>query len=700
VTNADALRELLDRSLGGTYRIERELGGGGMSRVFLAEERALGRRVVIKVLSPALAYELSAERFAREIRLSAQLQHPNVVPVLAAGVAADVPYYTMPFIEGESLRARLARLRPEERIPLPEATEMLRGVARALAYAHGLGVVHRDIKPENVLLGNDAAVVADFGVAKAMAAARTQSAGPLSATLTQGGVALGTPAYMAPEQAAGDPAVDHRADVYAWGILAYEVLAGAHPFADRQSVLALVTAHLTENARPLDQAAPAVPPAIGALVMRCLAKNPNDRPGSARQIVDSLTATAAGSTAESSDSGRGVATRQPSRAAVLPWRPRSLALAAAALLTLAAAAAIVARLAGRESAGAGQTAVRGPVGSPGYDAYLRGKVRVSSENRQDNEAAIATLREAVVADPALAPAYAELARAYLIKAFYFAPDSERKTLNEDAEVAVERALSLDPKLAEAHLARGLMLWTPGRRFPHDQAVQAYRQALEFNPRLDEANHQLGVVYFHVGLLDQAQAEIEKALAINPGNTLARFRLGVIDMYRGEYQQAYGIFNSTPLERNPPLWAFQTATALFRLGRDREAADLIDKFLRDYPKDEGGVGHSVRAMMLAKAGRRREAEAAIATALEVGGTFGHFHHAAYNIGSAYALLGEPDRAIRWLQDAADNGFPCHPLLSTDRHLDGLRGNPRFVALLAKLRQDLEQRKLSLQSAIDH
>jgi serine/threonine-protein kinase len=166
------------------------------------------------------------------------------------------------------------------------------------------------------------------------------------------------------------------------------------------------------------------------------------------------------------------------------------------------------------------------------------------------------------------------------------------------------------------------------------------------------------------------------------------------MYRGEYERALSIFNTTPLERIPSLWAFQTATALFRLGRHREATELIDTFLRDYPTDEGGVGHSVRAMMLAGAGRRAEAEAAIAKAIELGQHFGHFHHSAYNIASAYALLGERNQAIRWLENAADDGFPCYPLFAADTQLDRLRDDPRFTALLARLERDWEQRKRAL------
>jgi len=702
----DNLYELLDTSLAGAYRIERELGGGGMSRVFLAEERALGRRVVVKVLSSDLAHEVSAERFAREIRVSAKLQHPNIVPVLTAGAAADVPYYTMPFIDGESLRARLERLPRGERLPLAQAIEVLRDVARALAYAHERGVVHRDIKPENVLLGYDSAVVADFGVAKAISAAvvrRTDrpDARPATndvtsvATLTLVGVALGTPAYMAPEQAAGDPAVDHRADVYAWGVLAYELLAGAHPFADRVSVQALITAHLIEQPRALMEVAPNVPVAVGALVTRCLAKRPEDRPATAREIVDALAAAISGDHGPRADrrsAAPGAAQTAP-RGEARRWTSRKLVLGAATVAALVVGGAGVAWMTRRAPNAGAKPAAVSPE-SPATDAYLRGKVRVSSENPRDNESAIVALRQAIAADPSFAPAYAELARAYTIKAFYFAPDSEKKALNEDAEVAVEKALALDSKLAAAYFARGLMVWTPGRRFPHDQAVRAYRQALALDPKLDEAHHQLAVVYLHVGLLDRAQEEIEQTLAINSSNALARFRLGVIDMYRGNYEGAYAIFNSTPLDRNPTLWAFQMATAQFRLGRNREAADLVDKLLRDYPKDEGGVGNSVRAMMLAQAGKRAEAEAAIAKSIELGRNFGHFHHSAYNIASAYALLGNRDQALRWLQDAADDGFPCYPLFAEDRLLDGLRSDPRFKSFLAKLERDWTERKQTL------
>ena len=219
------LPERLQAALGTAYRVEKELGGGGMSRVFVAEETRLARRVVIKVLPPDLALEMRIDRFNREIQLSASLQHPHIVPLLAAGGADDLLYYTMPFVEGEPLRTKLNR---EGELPVRDAVRILKDVADALAYAHARGVVHRDIKPDNVLLSGHHAVVADFGVAKAVSQAKTESG------LTSVGVALGTPAYMAPEQAAGDPNIDARADIYAFGAMAYEMLTGRSPFAGRR----------------------------------------------------------------------------------------------------------------------------------------------------------------------------------------------------------------------------------------------------------------------------------------------------------------------------------------------------------------------------------------------------------------------------------------------------------------------------------
>ncbi|HEY5086677.1 MAG TPA: serine/threonine-protein kinase, partial [Gemmatimonadaceae bacterium] len=275
------IREQLQATLGSGYSIERELGGGGMSRVFVARDETLGRDIVVKVIAPENAEGLSAERFAREVKLAARLQQANIVPVHAAGTSGNLPYYTMPFVRGESLRARLVT---GAAIGVPEAVNILRDVARALAYAHTEGVVHRDIKPENILLSGGAAVVTDFGIAKALVASRTIDSGSITG-ITQAGVSLGTPAYMAPEQALGDPGTDQRADIYAWGVVAWELLGGAHPFAGRSTMQALITAHVTEQPPSLSERRPAVPEALSALVMRCLEKNPENRPASATELL-------------------------------------------------------------------------------------------------------------------------------------------------------------------------------------------------------------------------------------------------------------------------------------------------------------------------------------------------------------------------------------------------------------------------------
>ena len=283
---SDSLRDQLQASLGTGFTIDRELGGGGMSRVFVAHDEALGRDVVVKVLPQELAQSLSVERFTREIKLAAALQEPHIVPVLSAGQTAEgLPWYTMPLVKGDSLRARLNA----GRVPLSESIGILRDVARALAHAHANGVVHRDIKPENVLLSSGTAMVTDFGIAKALAASTTQAPG---GTLTQVGTSIGTPAYMAPEQAAGDGATDHRADLYAWGVMAHELLAGRHPFADKTTPQALMAAHFSETPTPLTTSRHGVPTPLGALVQRCLEKDPAKRPQSAHDLVQSLDASA------------------------------------------------------------------------------------------------------------------------------------------------------------------------------------------------------------------------------------------------------------------------------------------------------------------------------------------------------------------------------------------------------------------------
>jgi len=273
----------LRRALDGAYEVERELGRGGMATVYLARDLRHRRRVAVKVVRPELTAALGADRFLREIEVTAELQHPHVLPLFDSGAADGQPYYVMPYVEGETLRGRLTR---DGALPLADAARLVRELADALAYAHGRGVMHRDLKPENVLLSGGHAVIADFGIAKALAVA-TQGGAAGTGGLTSAGVALGTPAYMAPEQAIGDAATDHRADLYALGVIAYEALAGGHPFGAR-SPQAFVSAHLTEPPAPLGGRRADAPPALAALVMQLLAKDPGARPQSAAAVVRAL----------------------------------------------------------------------------------------------------------------------------------------------------------------------------------------------------------------------------------------------------------------------------------------------------------------------------------------------------------------------------------------------------------------------------
>lgn len=307
------------------YRIIRELGAGGMATVFLAEDVKHRRQVAVKMLRPELAASLGAERFLREIEIAAGLHHPHILPLYDSGGEAGVLYYVMPFVDGPSLRDRVATAGA---LPVDEAVRIIREVADALEYSHQRGLVHRDIKPENILLSGSHALVADFGVAKALKAASADS------NLTGVGMSLGTPAYMAPEQAMADPAADHRVDIYALGVMAYEIIAGRAPFAGTNPQ-AIIAAHLTQAPDRLSLHRSAVSPALEVIVMRCLEKNAADRWQSAGEIVRALEAlgSASGDTHAATLAKLGIANAKPVAAKSSAFKRAGIA--AVAVLALA-----------------------------------------------------------------------------------------------------------------------------------------------------------------------------------------------------------------------------------------------------------------------------------------------------------------------------------------------------------------------------
>jgi len=288
-------------------------------------------------------------------------------------------------------------------------------------------------------------------------------------------------------------------------------------------------------------------------------------------------------------------------------------------------------------------------------------------------------------------AQAELAIACAWQSFLFAP--EDKQWQEKAFVAVEKALSLDPDLAEAHLARGRLLWTPANHFPHEAALREFRRALASNPNLDEAHHQLALIYIHIGLLDKAQVEAQNAVAINPSNTPARYRVGEAMLFQARYNEALTVFEGTPKGFNPSVKGSETAWALFQLGRRQEAAAKIDESLKSHPEDTAGAFAGMQAILLAAAGNTREAERKIQDAAAKR-AYGHFHHTAYNLGSAYAILNRPHEAVRWLQIAVETGFACYPMFERDPNLNPIRADTEFLALMARLKHQWEIYKATL------
>jgi tetratricopeptide (TPR) repeat protein len=672
------------------YQIVSRLGAGGMGEVYLAEDTRLHRRVALKLLPEALTSDPEAtRRFLREARTAAALDHPNICAIHEVGNDAGRTFIVMQYVEGETLAAKLERERPS----CSDGLALAHQIAEALAEAHAHRIVHRDIKPANVVVTpRGQAKVLDFGLAKLVSETPhvdTQIA--TASLLSTPGVVVGTVPYMSPEQVRGER-VDARTDVWSFGVLLHELMLGRRPFEAKTS-LELMAEILMREPPSLSGAA-SRSSTLERLARRCLEKDPARRYQTARELLPDLAQArreVEGSRVESSPDVPVTPITAPGSPALpaAPLAPSRGAARARVGLALLVALIVVALAATYLRLSRSSPSLAAPdSGASAYDDYLRGKVLVSEENRDNNEQAIELLERAVARDPKLAPAWAELARAYYGKAFYYSPE-QAKQIYLEAKVALEKALALDPNLALGHHVRGLLLWSQANRFPHEQAIQSFRRALAIDPNLSDAHHALGMVYIHVGLLDRARSEVEQALVINPANTLARFRLGVIHLYRGEYEDALAVLRGIGDEINRSLVDRTIAQAYLHLGRMDEAAALVEEYFRSYPSDEGGSLTAIQAILLAKSGKPHEAEESIRRAVEIGQEYGHFHHTAHNVAAAYALLGRADEAIHWLKVAAEDGFPCHTCYDTDAFLDSLRADARFVDFMTKLRAQQER-----------
>ena len=679
----------------GRYEIRSKIGMGGMGEVYLAQDTTLSRNVAIKFLPvDSTASEQANKRLLREARAAANLDHPNICTVHEVAEENGRSFIVMQYVEGETLDVRIK----EKSLGVSEAISFAIQIGDALSEAHARRIIHRDIKSLNVMINSRGqAIVMDFGLAKFLTET-TDNEAETKSLLTTPGTIIGTMPYMSPEQVHAQP-LDARTDIFSFGVLLYEMLTGQQPFV-AQSAAGIISAILTREPAPLSDYFSTCPQELQRIVSKCLEKDRERRYQSMRDVAtdlenvrgectDSIPPLRA--TGEKPETGSKLTVGDVAiqRTSSLT---RRLALALGTIVLVIALVSLCALFfRGRRNL---QVDASNAINSPAYDYYVRGKVMVASQNRADNETAIRLLEQAIKTDPKFAAAWAELASAYYIKAFYYAPEAERKQLNLDAEVAVEKALTLDPNLAEGHYARGLILWTHDNLFPHERAIQSYKRAIALNPNLDDAHEQLGVIYLHIGLLDKGRQEIEKALEIRPSNTMARFRLGVISIYQTRYEEALTVYKSVPRDVNPSLRDRNLATALFQLGRMEEASAVVEEYLKSYPTDEGGTVTSVKAMLLANAGNEKEAEETIQHAIEIGKGYGHFHHTAYNVAVAYALLNKPADAMKWLQFAADDGFPCYPWFEKDPNLNNLRKDRRFISFMAKLKTQWEHYQATL------
>ena len=672
------MRDLLAAALSNHYTLERELGRGGMASVWLARDLRLDRPVAIKVLHPELAGAIGIDRFLREIRLTARLQHPGIVPVLDSGTFAgpggiELPWYAMGYVPGESLRARLDR---ERQLPVEEALRITSEVADALAAAHREGIVHRDIKPENLLLAGGRTWVADFGIARAL----VETGGD---RLTSTGIAIGTPAYMSPEQASAD-AVDARTDQYSLATVLYEMLAGEPPFTG-PTAHAILARRMAGPPRPIHPVRPSVPGEIEAALQCALALVPADRFAGVTEFARALSEGGRGSGtswlvgARGSSAGRRVlrgASRESK--AGLRWLGAAVVVAA-----LAVTGWMIAGRRAEEPADAAPRDARAvALAEQGLRAFRR---RTPAGAREAIEAYAAGIR----IDSTYALAWAGLAEAYAQaygRNFGF-PGAARDSAVRLAVAAADRALFLNDRSAPAWVARGTVsrLVDPT---DHGPALAAFRRAIAIDSTHPRAWFALGTSLAAAGDLGAALDSWRRAVAADPANAEALAFLGLGHYWRRQYDSAAAWADSA-LAVDPAYLLGRTTQGQVAVergdyGRARAAFDAARRVTTDVE-----TLNAIGGMALAEARRGAPAEAdrllqeaeSLATAYVPVP-----QHSALYLAHAYAARGKAAAAIGWLARVSprdDLHFQLH--LRCDPPFDGLVSDPAFQALLREPRR---------------
>jgi serine/threonine protein kinase/Flp pilus assembly protein TadD len=708
----------LRAALADRYDVQREVGRGGMATVFLAHDRRHGRSVAVKVLHPALAVGLGPDRFLREIQIAARLQHPHIVPLYDSGQAGDLLYYVMPYVEGESLRQRLER---EGKLPIEDALAIARAVAAALDYAHRQHVVHRDIKPENVMLHEGEAVVTDFGIAKAVTAAGQH--------LTQTGTAVGTPAYMSPEQAAGQAELDGRSDIYSLGAMLYEMLGGTPPFTG-PTVQAIVAQLFTEPVPSLRERRPEVPDWLEAAVERALAKQAAERWDTPSAFAQALAWPAAGSTPPGSPAG------SSKSIAVLAFVNMSAdpeneyftdGIAEEIINALNKVQAL--RVASRTSSFAFKgkqadvqeigrklrvaTVLEGSVRKAGarlrvtaqlvnvadgfqlwserYDRQLEDVFAIQDEIA-DN--IVKALRVVLTPEEkrAIEQAPTENVQAYeyyLRGRQYF--HQFRRTGMQAARRMFERAIETDEQFALAHAGLAdccafLYMYWDGSKANLDAAEAASRRALELDPALAEAHTSRGFALALRREYDAARPEFETAIRLNPKLYEAHYLYARALFQEGRLEDAVAEYQRASVVRPEDYQALLLMQGPLRaLGRHAEARaaltrglHIVERHLELNPDDARAL--YLGAGPLIELGERERAMEWASRALVIDPTD---PGVLYNVACAYTLGGQRDKALECLERAVDNGFGHREWLDHDTDLDALRAEPRFAALRARI-----------------
>jgi len=740
----------LAAALADRYTIERELGRGGMATVYLAEETKHGRKVAIKVLRPGLAASLGAERFLREIGIAARLSHPHIVPLIDSGEAGGSLYYVQPHVPGGSLRDRLER---ERRLPVKDVLRIAQEVGAGLDYAHRNGFVHRDVKPENILFADGHAVLADFGVARACYA---PGSAPATDVVTDAGFAVGTPEYMSPEQASGEPNLGNPSDVYSFACVVYEMLAGEPPLRGA-GARATMAKHVTEVPRPVRALRPEVPAALERALGKALAKDPAERFPSIAEFTAALQADAPagppspaatrsiavlpfvnaspdpeneylsdGITDELIDALAKIAgLRVSSRTSVFALKGKPLDVRAVGALlgasvvlegTVRQAAQklrITAQLSSTDDGRllwsqrfdrklADVFAIQDEIADTivstlratmfaelsehvprrytenldAYGLYLKGRYAWGKRTQEGVAEAIRFFERAIAADPDYAPAYAGLGDSYALDVDYRSiPVAEAYARAKDY---ARKALALDEALPSAHASLAWSLFVYD--WDWEGADREFRRAIELNPRYASAHQWFAFLLASRGEHEAALLEGLTALELDPASVSIQRGVGWLYYYARRYDQARDHLGRA-IEMNPmAVESYRILGMTLALqGEWREAERLLRETLTLPGAD--AYTKATLGWVLARAGKRAEAEPLL-NELEGAARQGYVSPVAFAI--LYIGLGDVGRALAWVERAYDDRRGWLAYMKVNAMFDPLREEPRFQALLKKMR----------------